>query len=78
MKAIRKAKLKVVVDPLHGAGRGYIETVLAKAGADSHAFVASSVRSGDKALPLIDLLAIFDDLMTRKRSATTQRREERP
>ena len=54
------------------------DVVLAKAGADSHAFVASSVRSGDKALPLIDLLAIFDDVTTRKRSATTQRREEPP
>ncbi len=32
-KAIRKAKLKVVVDPLHGAGRGYTETLLAEAGA---------------------------------------------
>ncbi|HTB21750.1 MAG TPA: phosphoglucomutase/phosphomannomutase family protein [bacterium] len=33
LKAIKKAKLKVVVDSLHGAGRGYVETVLAKAGA---------------------------------------------
>lgn len=33
LKAIRKAGLKVVVDPLHGAGRGYVEAVLAKAGA---------------------------------------------
>jgi alpha-D-glucose phosphate-specific phosphoglucomutase len=33
LAAIRKAKLKVVVDPLHGAGRGYVEAVLAKAGA---------------------------------------------
>jgi alpha-D-glucose phosphate-specific phosphoglucomutase len=33
LKAIRKAKLKVVVDPLHGAGRGYVEAVLMQAGA---------------------------------------------
>jgi phosphoglucomutase len=33
LKAIKKARLKVVVDPLHGAGRGYVERVLAKAGA---------------------------------------------
>jgi phosphoglucomutase len=33
LKAIKKAKLRVVVDPLHGAGRGYVETVLEKAGA---------------------------------------------
>lgn len=32
LKAIKKAKLRVVVDPLHGAGRGYIEAVLKKAG----------------------------------------------
>ena len=32
LKAIKKAKLKIVVDPLHGAGRGYVEAVLAKAG----------------------------------------------
>ena len=32
-KAIKKAKLKVVVDPLHGAGRGYVEALLSKAGA---------------------------------------------
>jgi phosphoglucomutase len=31
LKAIKKAKLKVVVDPMHGAGRGYVETVLEKA-----------------------------------------------
>jgi alpha-D-glucose phosphate-specific phosphoglucomutase len=33
LKAIRKAKLRVVVDPLHGAGRGYVDAVLLKAGA---------------------------------------------
>jgi alpha-D-glucose phosphate-specific phosphoglucomutase len=33
LKAIKKAKLRVVVDPLHGAGRGYVEAVLEKAGA---------------------------------------------
>ena len=33
LKAIKKAKLKVVVDPLHGAGRGYVERMLTKAGA---------------------------------------------
>lgn len=33
LKAIKKARLKVVVDPLHGAGRGYVEAVLIKAGA---------------------------------------------
>ena len=33
MKAIRKGKLRVAVDGLHGAGRGYVETVLQKAGA---------------------------------------------
>lgn len=32
-KAIRRAKLRVVVDPLHGAGRGYTEAMLAGAGA---------------------------------------------
>jgi phosphoglucomutase len=31
LKAIKKARLKVVVDPLHGAGRGYTEAVLKKA-----------------------------------------------
>jgi alpha-D-glucose phosphate-specific phosphoglucomutase len=31
LKAIKKAKLKVVVDPLHGAGRGYVEAVLEQA-----------------------------------------------
>jgi phosphoglucomutase len=33
LKAIKKAKLRVVVDSLHGAGRGYVEQVLIKAGA---------------------------------------------
>jgi alpha-D-glucose phosphate-specific phosphoglucomutase len=33
LKAIKQAGLKVVVDPLHGAGRGYVEAVLTKAGA---------------------------------------------
>jgi alpha-D-glucose phosphate-specific phosphoglucomutase len=33
LKAIKKARLKVVVDPLHGAGRGYVDQVLVKAGA---------------------------------------------
>ncbi len=33
LKAVAKARLKVVVDPLHGAGRGSVEEVLAKAGA---------------------------------------------
>ena len=33
LKAIKKAKLKVIVDPMHGAGRGYVEGVLARAGA---------------------------------------------
>jgi phosphoglucomutase len=33
LKAIKKAKLRVVVDPLHGAGRGTVEAVLEKAGA---------------------------------------------
>jgi len=31
LKAIKKARLRVVVDPLHGAGRGYVDTVLEKA-----------------------------------------------
>jgi alpha-D-glucose phosphate-specific phosphoglucomutase len=31
LKAIKKAKLRVVVDPLHGAGRGYVEAMLEKA-----------------------------------------------
>jgi phosphoglucomutase len=31
LKAIRKAKLRIVVDPLHGAGRGYTEALLEKA-----------------------------------------------
>jgi phosphoglucomutase len=33
LKAIKKARLKIVVDPLHGAGRGYVDQVLIKAGA---------------------------------------------
>jgi phosphoglucomutase len=32
LKAIKKAKLRVVVDSLHGAGRGYTEAVLKRAG----------------------------------------------
>jgi alpha-D-glucose phosphate-specific phosphoglucomutase len=31
-KAIKKARLKIVVDPLHGAGRGYTEALLLKHG----------------------------------------------
>jgi alpha-D-glucose phosphate-specific phosphoglucomutase len=33
LQAIKKAKLRVVVDSLHGAGRGYVESVLKSAGA---------------------------------------------
>lgn len=33
LKAIKKARLRVAVDSLHGAGRGYVESVLRKAGA---------------------------------------------
>jgi chemotaxis signal transduction protein len=54
------------------------DVVASEAGTANHAFATGSVRSGAKALPLLDLLAIFDDVTTRRRSATTRQREERP
>jgi chemotaxis signal transduction protein len=53
------------------------DLVSADAGATSAAFVGGRVRSATKALPLIDLLAIFDDVTLRRRSAIPRPREER-
>ncbi len=54
------------------------DVVVADANMAGHAFASGSVRSGSTALPVIDLLAIFDNVTDGKRSATPRQREETP